>query len=207
MANIVVTSLGDITANDGVTTLREALVLASGNAGSDNILFSGALSGTIVLMQGQLNVDSEVVINGDNNSDLIPDISIDAAGSSRVLNVTSQGTSSLTGLVIKGGSAAGDYGGGVFVDNANLSIFKSEISSNYAFSGGGIHVTSGSLMITDTMISGNTANYNGGGIAGRAATIDITGGVLSNNSVSGSFSGVTGGGAISIPSISTGAGC
>jgi CSLREA domain-containing protein len=76
MANFTVTTLGDIVdANDGQTSLREAVAQANGNgAGADIINFAAGLAstsigsgpaGTIYLgVLGQLNITSSMTITG-----------------------------------------------------------------------------------------------------------------------------------------------
>ena len=109
MAIITVTTLDDtIVALDGEVSLREALLAANTDAsvdgsdagsGADIIVFDSSLFGTISLAQGQLVIASDVIIDGDSDGDLISDITIDAAGASRVLLVLSN-TSTLDALVL-----------------------------------------------------------------------------------------------------------
>jgi hypothetical protein len=66
VATITVTASNDIMdANDNVTSLREALTLASGSAGADTIVFATALAGSTVTLAGVLVLASDVTITGD----------------------------------------------------------------------------------------------------------------------------------------------
>ncbi|MEL7472970.1 MAG: hypothetical protein AAGK04_06585, partial [Planctomycetota bacterium] len=64
LAAFVVDSPTDLTANDGLTTLREAIVLANDNGASDDtITFAAGLAGsTITLTQGELSITDGVQI-------------------------------------------------------------------------------------------------------------------------------------------------
>lgn len=65
LATFTVTSLSDVSANDGETTLREAVAQAEASAGADSIVFDSGLSGTVLLTQGPIVVDGhEVTITG-----------------------------------------------------------------------------------------------------------------------------------------------
>ena len=96
---------------DNLTSLREALAYAAGNPGADTITFDASL-GTIVLDGNDLVIASNVTIDGDTDGDGDGDITIDAIGSSRVFDVTA-GTSTLQHLVVTGGHAASEDGGGI----------------------------------------------------------------------------------------------
>ena len=81
MADILVTSLADNeVAGDGLTTLREAVVMASANSESDKITF--ATAGTLALTAGVLTPTGKVTIDGDVDGDGVSDVTIDAGGTS-----------------------------------------------------------------------------------------------------------------------------
>ena len=212
MATFTVDTLLDVTdATDGVTSLREALVLAAGSGGPDIVQFDPSLAGTITLTQGTLVADSDVAINGDVDGDGSPDVTIDANGTSRVISVIGAGTDvDLSGLVFTGGQASSGgalraysgtsvditgsvitgnsaslEGGGIFNDDSTVSISASTISGNSAFRGGGIFAYSGSTQVQGSTISGNTASGDGGGIFNRfLSSVDVT-----NTSIVGNAAG------------------
>jgi hypothetical protein len=81
-------------------------------------------------------------------------VTIDADGLSRVFQVNSSVTASLSGLTITGGSTGASGGG---VDNhGTLTLTGCTVSGNSAVEGGGI-VNYGSLTLTDSTVSGNSA--------------------------------------------------
>ncbi|MCB1499007.1 MAG: cadherin-like domain-containing protein [Bauldia sp.] len=204
---LVVTTLDDTGVNQTVTgdlaaeiadggglSLREALILANGAdldtdaTNGTRITFGAAITGgdtagiddgVITLSGTQLTISSDVVIDGDTDGDGKADITIDADGASRVLNVTA-GTSTLDALTITGGTSSS--GGGIFIAGAgDLTIVNATISDSAAsISGGGIS-NAGTLTLANSTLSGNTAQQYGGGIInfGAATLVNVT---LSGNS-------------------------
>ena len=69
MAAFTVTTSTDIVdANDGVLSLREAVVQANATAAADTIQFANALEGqTLTLTGGELVLRQDVTIDGDGN--------------------------------------------------------------------------------------------------------------------------------------------
>ena len=164
MATITVTSLSDTTAADGETTLREALAIANGTAAADQIVFASGLSGTISLVEGSLTISEDVTIAGDVDGDGTGDITIDAGGASRVLNVT-DGGAGLSGLTLTGGYATSAGGGIAVAGSASLTLTNSRVTANtaYAAAGGGIYTGGGTITLNDSRVDGNMALYASGG--------------------------------------------
>ena len=105
MATITVTNLND----NGAGSLRDALSLA--NPG-DTIQFApGLAGGTLHLTTGELDVTTNVTINGDVSGNGTPGIRIDGGGVSRVFGINNAITGTLNGLVIVGGYVSGADGG------------------------------------------------------------------------------------------------
>jgi uncharacterized protein YciI len=217
MATFTVTTLVD--ENDGGATeaaplgaglsLREALVLANADAGTaDVITFQDGLSGTIVLIGGELAVFSDVTIDGDTNHDDAADITINAFGNSRVFFITA-GTSTIDALTITGGAALGPgldgLGGGIFHAGADLTIANSTIVDNIAgYKGGGIFNSGsvgsysgpGTLTLINSTISGNkqvgnVANAAGGGLVNESyATATLINTTVAGNYAAGRSGGI-----------------
>lgn len=124
---------------------------------------------------------------------------IDAGGTTglgdRVISVGADSSLALEGIEVIGGSAPGnsanDSGdGGGILNAGTLVITDSLISGNFAdFDGGGIS-SSGDLTITDSTISDNISELGGGGIynIGQLA--------IERSTISGNLSDLTGGGGI-----------
>ncbi|MDF5707589.1 MAG: DUF4347 domain-containing protein [Nostoc sp. S4] len=172
LATFTVNSTADAddgNANNGITTLREAIKLANATAGNDTITFGGvfadATPDTITLTSGQLTITDDITILGTGASKL----TISGNHASRVFEISGIGTdATIDGLKIVNGNSnshSSYSGGGILVDaNTILNLTNSNVSGNTADSGGGGIDNSGILKLTNTNVSGNTAN-SGGGIA------------------------------------------
>ncbi|MEH2071775.1 MAG: DUF4347 domain-containing protein [Nostoc sp.] len=165
LATFTVNSTADAddgNANNGITTLREAIKLANATAGNDTITFGGvfadATPDTITLTSGQLTITDDITILGTGASKL----TISGNHASRVFEISGIGTdATIDGLKIVNGNSG--YGGGILVDgNTILSLTNSNVSGNTATNPGGGIYNSGILKLTNTNISGNTANSGGG---------------------------------------------
>jgi len=110
--------------------------------------------------------------------------------------VTAAGSVSMDGGVISNNMAAGN-GGGVYT-SGTLLITDSVVNGNTANNGGGIRA-SGTLLVKDSAVSGNTAINYGGGISSSNETADavvVDGGVISENWTTSSSPGFGYGGGI-----------
>jgi hypothetical protein len=160
-------------------SLRAAL--ATARAG-DEIQFS--VTGTILLSQGQLVVDKNVTITGPGESSL----AIDGNQASRVLQVNSGVTATLSGLTIQNG-VGGEFvvgGGGIF-NNGTLTLTNCTLSGNNVYDGydgietsgvGGGILNFGTAVLTNCTLSGNGAPV--GGIA-NTGDLTLTNSIVSDN--------------------------
>ena len=178
------------TADSGAGSLRDALAAASDG---DTIQFDAALNGqTISLTSGELVVNTNIAISGPGSNLLTISRSAQAANF-RIFHVLIGHTVIIQRLTITGGF---DYGGGIFNDNANLTISSCIIRDNAApLQGGGIENSGSStdgnatLTILDSIITGNRAEFWGGGIYTappsefNSATLTVTNSVVSYNQV------------------------
>jgi CSLREA domain-containing protein len=180
------------TADDGSAgTLRAAISWANASSNvqdaidPNTIVFDTAhvfaTPQTITLTQGQLelsNTATAEAIVGDGA------VTVNAHQASRVLEVDSGVTASLSGLTLTGGLVTNADGGGI-LNQGNLSLTGDTIAGNTAQDGGGV-VNEGTLSIATTTISGNTAaggsdGGSGGGVLNEGsltiATTTISGNI------------------------------
>ncbi|HPB33064.1 MAG TPA: right-handed parallel beta-helix repeat-containing protein, partial [Candidatus Sumerlaeota bacterium] len=104
------------------------------------------------------------VIRGDGQSGVIRGVNLDATRSVRTV---------IRGFMITGGSTTTDVGGGIYSENASLSVESCVIAGNHALGGGGIIVIGGDVIIRESIIRENTSSGWGAGIRlqGQAKTL------------------------------------
>ncbi len=117
------TQLDLVDASDGVTSLREAIVITNQNIAPDVIDFASSLAGqTILLTMGELAVTDDLTISGPGANQLTidasgndPTPSDDNGDGSRVFNIDNDNSLSslefsISGLTLTGGDVSGDGG-------------------------------------------------------------------------------------------------
>lgn len=178
------------TSDSGTGSLRQALIHAAANPGTDTITFTGATftdatADTITLTSGELTylggAGNDLTIQAPGNSRL----TISGNSSSRVFNINSAANVTLDGLTITGGNASGGggSGGGILKQGAGqLTLLNSTLNANMASNnGGGIANESGSTsIVTNSTISGNSAGNNGGGIE-NGGTLTVNNSTITGN--------------------------
>jgi hypothetical protein len=164
-------------------TLKEAINEANSNGVSDTIQFAAGLSGDIEL---SAEAGGFTIQNDTPEEDLRIDgpgagvLAIDGNNQARAFSIASGVKATIEGLTIKNGSSS--YAGGI--DNGGtLTVSNSTLSGNSAsFSGGGID-NGGTLTVSNSTLSGNSASEYGGGIYnGETGTLTVSNSTLSDNS-------------------------
>jgi hypothetical protein len=202
-ATFTVTNLND----EGAGSLRQAVLDANQNGlGSDDIVFASGLTGTIdigstsgngIYPGTPMNIQGagQITLRGVNNVDYVV-FTGSNYGASPGFPIT------ISGLTITGGNADASvfttHGGGVYNQDASLTLSSAVISGNHAdddgvgiFGGSG----SGSLTLVNSTVSGNTANDGtddgvyGGGIYSSSPVV-IRNSTISGNSVGGDGGGI-----------------
>jgi len=185
--SIFVTTAKDVVnANDGVTSLREAISLAGTSGHGSTIRFDSSLKGQTIKLSSSLaylyvqraiTIDASTIWDEEKNA---PGITIDGQGKTNAFCITG-GTASqsvkLVGLKIVNGSGFvpdGDvnaYGGAVYMQNY-LDLVDCVFESNKANVGGAIYCYSqGSLSVQNCAFNKNvvgtsSSTTNAGGLAG-----------------------------------------
>ena len=181
------------TADDGTSgTLRWAITQA--NADTDPagaiVQFDSKVFSTpqTISLSSTLELTNIVVPEKIDATNVSP-VTISGNKAVRVLQVDSSVTATLAGLTISDGSY--DYGGAGILNlqGGTLIVTRCTLSRNQAdggiykaSSGGGIY-NQGTLIVSGTTLSGNSATYDGGGIF-SSGTLTVSNSTLSGNSVS-----------------------
>jgi hypothetical protein len=156
-ATITVTN----TADSGAGTLRAAL--ASANNG-DTINFVLPAPAKITLTSGELLVSKNVNILGPGTNNL----AVDGNAAGGIFHIAPSNVVAISSLTATNGNSTTGFGGGIFNDQASLTVSNCVVIGNYSWVGGGIAnragATNASLTIRDSVISQNHASYHGGGI-------------------------------------------
>jgi predicted outer membrane repeat protein len=184
------------TLDDGsVGSLRWAVGQANSTTGADTIVFDKSVFATpqtIHLGGSQLELSDTTgatTIIGPNKG-----VTVDGGGLSRVFQVDSLVTASISGLSITGGNAGYDGYGGGLRNNGTLTLSNCTVSGNSATNGGGLY-NRGTATLTNCTVSGNSATRSGGGYGGFGGGVFSYGtATLSNCTVSGNSATNGGGG-------------
>ncbi len=189
----------DGTCNAADCSLREAIVAANAAAGADTI---NVPAGDYVLSiantlgeendsaEGDLDINGDLTIIGAGARTT----TIDANGIDRVLHIPSSVTVDISGVTITGGEIVGDGGGiSTAFSNSDLTLTNVAVTGNTASNegggeGGGIYFYAGTLIITKSTISGNTAEGdvgNGSGGGGGGIYVDDGDITITNSTISG----------------------
>jgi hypothetical protein len=190
--SLVVTATSDNGAPAGLLDLRGAVDLADIQSKATTITFDTtvfATPQTITLTAGPLalsNTSAATTINGPTAG-----VTVSGGGASRVFQVGTGVTATISGLTITGASTTGK-GGGVYNDGGTAHLSDCTIIGNSAALGGGV-ANYGTATLDDCTISGNSAGTSGGGVLnGSTATLDDC--TIFGNSAGTSGGGVQNGG-------------
>jgi hypothetical protein len=155
------------------------------NASSGDTVDFALTCSVITLTSGDIEISRNLTINGPGASAL----AVSGDNASQVFAVDSSVTATISGLTIENGSTSSltDGQGAGIVSNGTLKLNNAYLVDNDAYIGGGVQ-NSGTLTITNSILSHNTGSYIGGGI-------DNTGTLtVADSTISGNSSGEGGGG-------------
>ena len=148
--------------------------------------------GIYTLTQGtELLINKSLTLNGAGAGDTI----IQAAASSadatfRVFNMTGSGNNvAISGVAVQNGNTAADGAG--IRNRGTLTLTDSTISGNSAGSGAGGIYNGGALTLTNSTVSGNSADSRGGGISNEhGGTLTLNNSTISGNTADSSGGGI-----------------
>jgi len=178
----------------GQCTLRAAIQEANALSGADFVnLGTANYALTIDGVAEEAAATGDLDITGDLNifGGVGPTV-IDGGSLDRVLDIRS-GTVGITKVTIQNGLASADYGGGILVGaGTTLFLTGSTVSANRTHSFGGGIFNFGTIYISNSTISGNTASNAMDGFGGGILSDGTA--HLFNSTVSGNSSNRAGGG-------------
>ena len=195
----VTTTLDVIDANDGLTSLREAIIESNSNAQDDEIVlgtgtFELAISGISEAnaQTGDLDIAPDgfhsLTIRGDGSGQTV----VDGNEIDRVFEILEDSDVTFEDLHITGGSDAqqptsiGRRGGGIFNGNADLVLNRVRMTNNDTGDfgvGGAIYVAGGTYQINDSQLNDNFSDSAGSAIFARQSSGTILRSDISQNKV------------------------
>ena len=183
---------------NGECSLREAIINANQNdqsgssdcpagGGGDRIVFDLGDPPATITLASRLPAITDVA--GLTVDGVASDITISGNNAVRVFKVGEGAKLALNGLTVADGDGAAGLGGGI-LNRGTLTVSNSTLSGNSASSGGGI-ANSRSAAVSSSTLSGNSAGQSGGGIYNydQGALLEV-----SNSTLSGNSAGQSGGG-------------
>jgi CSLREA domain-containing protein len=193
-AAITVNTTTDELNSDGDCSLREAITAANANTATDACA-AGSGTDTITLPAGTYTLSVAGIgedANATGDLDLTSNITINGAGATttvidandidRVMHIVT-GTVDISGVTIRNGNmvSATDNGGGIR-NTGTVTLTESIVSDNTSLETGGITIYPGGTMtVIDSTIRDNTSSDNSGGIYNNG-TLTIDGSTISGNS-------------------------
>ncbi len=169
--------------DNGAGSLRQAISDNNAMGGSNTVVFSNTVFGTIGLTSGALVISKSLDIIGPGANVL----AVSGKNFSWVF-VVSNATVSVSGLTVRDGHGSSIAGGIFNYASSTLTISNCTVSGNLARFGGGIENNFSTLKLIDSTVSGNGAE-RGGGIENNGGNITI-----SNCTISGNLGSTSGGG-------------
>ncbi len=194
------------TADDGSSsnTLRWAVAQANAATTASSIEIElGSSAATIALTNGQLELSNTQAAIAIYDGPGQGPVTISGSGVSRVFQIDSQVTATITGLTIASGSANGNGGGVYNAGGATLDIQDCTIEFSSATGMGGGLDSDGTATLTDCTISGNTSDGYGGGVENsgynsKAAAMTLTDCIMSGNSSAPGSAGLNNNGTVEL---------
>ena len=175
-------------------SLRWAILQANGNPGADTIAFDASVFGS----PQKITLTSDLPALTDSALTTIQGpganlLTIDGAGQYQVFLISSGASAWLSGLTISHGYTS-DNGGGI-CNSGSLTVTTSTLSDNTAQSGSGI-ANDGTATVTTSILSDNSAQYGGG--IGNWGTLTLRSCTLSGNSAIEWGGGIINGGTVTV---------
>ncbi len=132
-----------------------------------------------IVLDQTLTITTTLTIDGSGQA-----VTLDGNNALTVLRVNGRVTLTLTDLTIANGFVSSGNAGGIFNFGGTVNITNSTLSNNTASNGGGIfNESGGTVNITNSTLSSNSGPNGGGGIYNKG-TVSIGGSIVANNTAS-----------------------
>ncbi|MEN3334441.1 MAG: hypothetical protein V7641_3806 [Blastocatellia bacterium] len=167
----------------GITVVISGLTISDGNvpgSSGGGILNNGTLTLINMVLSGNSAINNGGGISNDGGTLTIFNSTLSGNSTSNVGGgVSNDGTLTLTNSTLSGNSTTS--GGGLFnAENRAATIINSTLSGNSAGTGGGIYNV-GTVNVSFTTMSGNSAAGSGGGIYNVGMAINIKNSIVANS--------------------------
>jgi uncharacterized repeat protein (TIGR01451 family) len=194
-ATIRVTTNLDVVAEDGLCSLREALLNHAGadQSGSTDCVAGGSAASTIIIDQSLAG--KTIDLGGTALPDIIrnveifgpvpgnPDqLTIDAQHDSQIFVIRQAGDVIVQGLTLRRGRMSGPGGAVAITDGAQVVMDRLRIlDSEATTSGGAVYLQSSFLILSRSTVAGNVAGSRGGAIDNNNGELRLADVLLSGN--------------------------
>lgn len=180
----------------GDCSLREALLAAEATPGTHTVTLPPGIHTLSIpeVTPGSLDEGDLEILNFDVEIVAPRGATVDAQGTDRVFRFLNS-SSRIEGLTISGGSRPLGLGGGIYSESSDLELTRVWIKENEAWTGAGLAMQLGTIIMVDCAVSGNTSFSSAGGIYVFGISATSVGRVeLRNSTVSGNHAENAGGG-------------
>lgn len=165
-------------ADAGDGSLRAAVDVANSNGEADTITFDLPEGDRTITLAGQISFTASQETTIDGGQV----VTVSGGDATRVFSVRPGAEFAIERLTVSDGNASGSTGGGIY-NEGTLSVTGSTISGNSANAAGGID-SLGTLSVTGSTVSGNSASNGGGGLFNYHGVLSVTDSTISGNSAS-----------------------
>jgi CSLREA domain-containing protein len=187
---------------DGDCSLREAITAANTNTAVDACPAGQAAPTVDVIsfsVTGTITLtNGQLTVTDDLtiNGPGATNLTVSGNNTSRVLEVGEGTTLDLKDVTVANGTSS--FGGGI-LNSGTLTVTNSTISANSAGSAGGIsNGFNATLTVTNSTVSGNDSDFGGGIRSGVGSTVTIFNSRISGNSASGGGGGIVSDGLLTV---------
>ena len=130
-----------------------------------------------------LTISKSLTIDGTGHS-----VTVSGENAVRVFSVNTGVTFNLNSITVTKGKIDDEDGGGLYNDGGTLTVTNSAFSNNTASDGGGLCNNAGTVNVTNSTFSGNISPGYGGGLYNDGGTLTVTNSTFSGN-ISESYGG------------------